>query len=265
MEVTKRLSHSFPPDYTENNKYLAEVHSVIQHFNVQIDPKNVQYRLFEDEDDIAEIRQLHKEWFPMNYPDKFFYQISQKETVKTLMAIYPFAYQDKTYSLILGCLTYEYRPLNHDLIRFSCSDLYCDKYGIYILTFGIINEVRSLGIGSILLQNLLQLAEKYNQIKYFYLDVIAYNDSGIRCYEKNGFVKVYTKTLYYNVFGKVYDAYVYCKYVNGAKKPYSAKELLCGCVTLCGIPTKIVKTIKNQVSRKLDIHRRASKYKELKV
>ncbi len=265
MSIEIRISHSFPPTYSKNDQYLAQVHSVFEKFKLQIDPKDIIFRSIETSEEIEELKLLHKEWFPVEYPDRFFTNVHNNKLVKSIAAIYNFVYDDEVYPLILGCLVYEYRFLDHDLARFSFSDLCGDSYGIYILTFGIINEVRSQGLGSILLNKIFDLAKSDITIKYVYLDVVAYNNPGVRCYEKNGFIKLFSKRKHYNLFGEKYDALVYCWYTNGGKKPRGIKELFTSCVTCCGIPSKVFGGIKNKLSDLMKSQKGYTKFKASKV
>lgn len=265
MEVVVRLSDSFPPDYDKNNQYLAKVHHIIQKYKIEIDASKIYLHYTVTKNEIEELKHLHKEWFPVEYTEKFFNGLINNLNTKTILACYDYERGNKTYKLIIGCLVYEYQFLDHDLARTNCSDLCSDKYGIYIMTFGVINEVRGKGISSMLLNKLFELAKSENNIKYFFLDVVDYNESGRRCYEKNGFIKVYTKKKHYNLFEKRYDALVYCRYVNGGQQPRTAKELFFSCITLCNIPCKIYEKVKLKVKKLSEYERRSIKYKELKV
>ena len=264
MSYAIRISHSFPPTYQKNNQYLAQVHSIIKKFNIEIDPKQVYFRPFKIEE-LAEIRLLHEEWFPVEYSDDFYNKSIRNGIVKTLLAVYDFTYEGDTYPLILGCLTYDYKFLDNDIARFSFSDLCGNKYGIYILTFGVINEVRSKGIGTALLAKIFEIAESDQTIKYIYLDVIAYNDQGIKCYERNGFIKIDRKKNHYKLFGERYDAIVYCRYVNDGKRPRSVTELVCCCVTLCGIPQKAFDKARNVIYKLTKKHTKGLKYKPIQA
>jgi len=265
MSIEIRISHSFPPNYSKNNEYQAQVHSIIEKFNLKIQPEDISFRPIQTSEEIEELKLLHKEWFPVDYQHRFFDNVQANKLVKSIAAVYDFTYDDEVYPLILGCIVYEYRFLDHDLTQFSFSDLCGDSYGIYILTFGVINELRSQGLGSILLNKVLNLAKSDKTIKYVYLDVIAYNNPGVRCYERNGFVKVYCKRKHYKLFGERYDALVYCWYINGGKKPKNIKELLTSCVTCCGIPGKVFSSAKNKITEIMKNQKGYAKLKASKV
>ena len=85
--------------------------------------------------------------------------------------------------------------------------------GCYIMTLGVIDEVRKLGIGTILLEKLYrQIAYNYPECGIIYLHVVSYNDSAIKFYkEKNDFKFLRTVQDHYEIFGKEYNAEIYYK------------------------------------------------------
>lgn len=260
-----RLSHSFPPGYENNNTYLAKVHTLFKSIENDFDPKKVKFRAVKDENEIEEIKLLHKEWFPPQYPDEFYQQLLENKKCKSLLCVYETKIKGMRHTLILGCMTFEYRYLANDVIHYGPLDYFSDKIGIYILTFGVINEVRNKGMGTLLLKTLIKLSEEEQIIKCFYLHVVSYNDQGIKCYEKNGFLKVGLLTDHYEIFGKEYDALVYCYYTNGGSPPLSYKEIVSKCIYAVNVPYHLYRLGRfsfNYISKSFN---KGSKYKELKV
>jgi len=245
----KRISHSFPPDYLENNKYLAHVHTVFQDLKLDIDPQKVHYRGIKNSSELRELKLLHKEWFPPDYPQEFFDELFKNKFYKAILAVYDIEYKKQKMSVILGCITYEQKEANYDFVKFSLSDLYSDKLCLYILTFGVINEVRNKGIGSALIKRLIQTAKENNQIKCLSLDVVHYNDQAVGCYKKNGFVYVMRQKNYYDIFGKEYDALVYCYYLNGGKKPINITDLFKSCCSKLNFPYYLFKSCQKCLKR----------------
>lgn len=263
MSYSIRISHSFPPNYQNNDQYLAQVHSIIEKFNIDIDPNQVYYRSYKVEEE-EEIRLLHKEWFPIEYSDIFFKSLSSR-AIKAILAVYDFVHEGTTYPLIIACITYQLKYMDYDIARFTISDITGQNYGIYIVTFGVINEARGKGIAATLLNQVNEIAQEEFSIKYVYLDCIAYNDQGIKCYEKNGFVKIGSKKNHYNLFGERYDALVYCRYINGGQRPRTFTEIVCSCVTICGVPQKAYNKAKNTIYKFAKYRMKGSKYKPLQV
>ena len=225
-----RLSHSFPPDYEHNCKYLANVHHILGNTKLNIDSKRIYYRPIKNAIEMKEVRLLHKEWFPPDYPDAFFNAVLNHNTYRSILALYDTSYKNKKATIILGCLLYELKELEFDYVRHSIVDWFQDRMSLYILTFGVINEARNKGVGRGLLEKLIQIAHQNSNVACIYLDVVAYNDQGIKCYEKNGFQRVATKKNYYDIFDKQYDAQLYYYYVNGGKPPLYLKKKIFSCL-----------------------------------
>lgn len=245
-----RLSHSFPPNYKNNNKYLAKVHSLVKKLPPDFDPSQVYYRPVQDLDELQEVKLLHKEWFPPNYPEEFYQQLLINKYYRSILALYDIENKNQKITLVLGCITYEYKEVDYDIVNFSISDWFMEKRAIYILTFGVINEVRNKGIGSDLLRQLIKVGEEDPLVKCVYLDVVAYNDIGVKCYQKNGFSYVCTQKNHYEIFGEEYDALVFSYYINGARKPRSVGEIVLDCLTIGWLPCRGVNGIKRCMKRR---------------
>lgn len=260
-----RLSHSFPPGYEDNKIYLAKVHTLFKSIEDDFDMKKVKFRAVKDENELEEIKLLHKEWFPPQYPDEFYTQLLENKKTRALLCVYETKIQKVKQTLILGIMTYEYRYLTNDVIHYGPLDYFSDKIGIYILTFGIINEVRSKGLGTLMLKTLFKLSEEEEIIKCFFLHVVSYNDQGIRCYEKNGFLNVGRLTDHYEIFGKNYDALIYCYYTNGGSPPLSYKEMLSKCIYAINVPWHLYRLGRFSANYLYKTFHKDMKYKELKV
>jgi ribosomal protein S18 acetylase RimI-like enzyme len=66
-------------------------------------------------------------------------------------------------------------------------NLFCREYlGAYIMTIGVIDECRRLGLGTMLLEKTIEiLQQNWTICEVIYLHVIDYNESAIRFYERN--------------------------------------------------------------------------------
>ena len=81
----------------------------------------------------------------------------------------------------------------------------------YIMTIGVLDECRKLGIGTMLLQYLndrINESKWAKQVEFIYLHVISYNKAALNFYKKNEFKKSGTLKDHYEVFKKNYDAIV---------------------------------------------------------
>lgn len=260
-----RLSHSFPPGYAENNKYLAKVHTLFPMMDEPFCEENVYYRAINNENELDEVKLLHKEWFPPQYPDDFYRALLRNNVYKSLLCLYDASIKGQKHTLILGCITYEYREVDYDILKFSLTDLFSEKRCVYILTFGVINEVRKKGIGSKLLKRVITETSKDYSVKYIYLDVVEYNDQGIRCYENNGFVRAYTKNNHYNIFDKEYNAHVYCYFTNDGEMAKSLVEMLKACLYYMNVPYHLYNACRAGINQLKQGYNRTLRYKELKV
>jgi len=217
-----------------------------------------------------EIKALHKEWFPIEYSKEFYESIKKGKTL-CLVAVYETEIKHDKHTLILGLITYEIRDINYKLLRFSFEDFYTSKKAIYILTLGVSNEVRKLGLASKLLEKLYDIAKEDYRVKYIYLHVVDYNDTAIKFYERNNFQKVMTKYHHYNIYGKLYGGYVYCFYTNGGSFSGGCDEAKRKClaiVRLLNIPKQISLCFRYAYSKlysALSAKNKSPGYKEIRL
>ncbi|XP_012943618.2 N-alpha-acetyltransferase 50, partial [Aplysia californica] len=78
---------------------------------------------------------------------------------------------------------------------------------LYIMTLGCLAPYRRLGIGTVMLEHVLNICEKEGNIDNVFLHVQVNNDGAIRFYEKFGFKIVEEKKNYYKRIEPA-DAYV---------------------------------------------------------
>ena len=77
----------------------------------------------------------------------------------------------------------------------------------YIMTLGVIDEMRRFGIGTKLLKQAQYLVQnKFPMCKALALHVVEYNRSAIRFYERNEFLFLKMLSKYYHIRGKEYTA-----------------------------------------------------------
>lgn len=86
------------------------------------------------------------------------------------------------------------------------------------MTIGVLDEYRKMHIGSKIIENIYQIALKYDICLGIYLDVICYNKSAIKFYEKNNFEKVKEIKDYYEINGEKYDSNVYLRIITREEK-----------------------------------------------
>ncbi|KAK3728538.1 hypothetical protein QZH41_011626 [Actinostola sp. cb2023] len=149
-------------------------------------------------DDVAEVKRLCREWFPI--------ESSKYETRKTYPAV---------------------------LLRYPCNNLwdsgileysYRDNYHVaYILSIGVAKDYRRQKIGSLLLDSLISnlTTPEQQDCKAMYLHVLSSNTAAIRFYETRCFRRFSHLPMYYAINGAHRDGCLYVFYINGGKPPWT--------------------------------------------
>ncbi len=127
--------------------------------------------------------------------------------------------KSKTHSIIVGINIFQTMRAPHGFLEWKLADMFKSPLCLHILTIGVINEARRMGVGKKLISLMCELYKIRLQVKAISLDVIDYNNVAINFYKRIGFVKIGVKVKHYELFGKRYDALVLIKYLNGAKGP----------------------------------------------
>ena len=101
----------------------------------------------------------------------------------------------------------------------SCSSISRDndeRLGCYIMTLGVIDECRQMGLGTLLLnQKCKEVLNCYPECRIIYLHVVDYNTSAIKFYtSKNDFVQCSVIKDHYEIFEQEYDAILLYKLIN---------------------------------------------------
>ena len=111
-------------------------------------------------------------------------------------------------SQLLGVLTFDERECSESLLSFSqwVKSFFTSYRMIHIMTFGIIQEFRGLGLASLLFDRFLESVKGLAYIEYISLEVIEYNKEAIEFYKRKGFSRVVYKPEYYVLQGVRYGA-----------------------------------------------------------
>lgn len=206
----------------------AEVHRVGSERIHAVPLSDLKFRPLESSDFEA-VAALHKEWFPVAYEADFFRAVVGGQPYKgirftSMVATYSFephvggarehlfgcvllttslGQEDGTVDAVFGC---------RSRLRLGPCGLAC------IFTLGIIDEYRRKGLARVLLRRAAEHVEKTAlDVGALYLNVISYNAAAVRLYEAEGFMRVLCKPKFYQLDGHSYDAYLYARYVNGAR------------------------------------------------
>ncbi len=236
------FSEAFPPNKSGVRTTLysfSSYHEMIK--GVNINKEQIIYKPL-SKFYIDEIKKLHKEWFPIDYDDEYFQKIftNKYNSYFTIGAFYTCQGQE----IILGMALCQFRDVSEYFAKHTSKEVVdeicknidfheevqaymrCEDYNsVYIMTIGVIDECRKLNIGSNLIKYIINKALMDNICIGVYLDVICYNTSAIKFYEKNGFKKVSTIKNYYHLKGELYDCEVFVKiFTREEKDDFRAKN-----------------------------------------
>mmetsp|Transcript_19556 Transcript_19556/g.17307 ORF Transcript_19556/g.17307 Transcript_19556/m.17307 type:complete len:202 (+) Transcript_19556:245-850(+) len=179
---------------------ISEVHEKLPS---ELDKSKLQYK-FVDQSYLEEIKKLHQEWFPVHYGDDYYEKINQKETI--CMGAFS---KDILIGLFIGHFKSNYitKQLSNKS-RFS----FGGTTGLYIATIGVVDGARRLGIGTLLIDEVLKWVKiHHSDTETIFLHVIDYNNAAIKFYENNDFSLFGKYSDYYFLGGKFYDSYLYYK------------------------------------------------------
>lgn len=185
-------------------------------------------------DDLEEVRTLCQDWFPIDYPLSWYEDITSSTRFFALAAVYNFT--------IIGLIVAEIKPyskLNKEDRGILSESMGRDADIGYILSLGVHRKYRQNGIGSLLLDSLinhLTTAERH-KVKAIFLHVLTTNQTAILFYERRGFVLHSFLPYYYSIRGKCKDGFTYVSYLNGGHSPWSLYDHLkywCSLVVTAG-------------------------------
>jgi len=168
-------------------------------------------------EDLAQVRNLCKEWFPIQYPDQWYRDITSDPRFYSLAAVHQ--------SQLVGLLIAEIKhceSINKEDKGILDANLHPNCHVGYILSLGVCSAFRRQGVASLLLDSFLghvKLSENH-LCKAIYLHVLTMNSAAIRFYEKHNFRLHSFLPYYYSVDGKCKDGFTYVLYINGGHPPW---------------------------------------------
>ena len=236
----KIFSEAFPPDEKGERNNLLSYSSYHYLLNgITINPENIIYKPL-SKDNLTEVKNLHKEWFPIDYDDEFFEEIlnDKGKNYFTIGAFYNIPCNDgANKEIILGLAFCEYEYIIDRFNKYVNSkimdDIYkdlsnCEQFTqflrcqfykcIYVMTIGVLDELRQMHIGTNLLNYIYNIALDIENCIGVYLHVICYNEIAIKFYKKNKFRKVSKVNNYYYINGKNYDSFVFLRLISKKEK-----------------------------------------------
>ncbi|CAA0824747.1 Acyl-CoA N-acyltransferases (NAT) superfamily protein [Striga hermonthica] len=212
---------------------------------------NITYRPIRPSDYIV-LEKIHGDLFPIRYESDFFHNVVNGRDIISWGAVDHSRPNDQSDELI-GFVTARIVPAREseieDLLSFDSSKT--DQTLVYILTLGVVDSYRNLGIASSLIQEVIKYSSSISTCRAVYLHVISYNNPAIHLYKKMSFQCLRRLYNFYIINGQHYDSYLFVYYVNGGRSPCSLLELVTLLVTYAkgGIKSVAAKLWKNDERR----------------
>ncbi|XP_053675484.1 N-alpha-acetyltransferase 60 isoform X1 [Anopheles nili] len=220
----------FPVNHLGSTKSNERLQTPYEYPSVPLCSANDVQLRFLCPDDLEEVRTLCQDWFPIDYPLSWYVDITSSTRFFALAAIYNFS--------IIGLIVAEIK--SYSKLNKECTFFFSQDRGIlpesmgreaeigYILSLGVHRKYRQNGIGSLLLDSLinhLTTAERH-KVKAIFLHVLTTNRTAILFYERRGFVLHSFLPYYYSIRGKCKDGFTYVSYINGGHSPWSLYDYL---------------------------------------
>eukprot|EP00826_Nyctotherus_ovalis_P003300 TRINITY_DN10670_c0_g1_i4.p1 TRINITY_DN10670_c0_g1~~TRINITY_DN10670_c0_g1_i4.p1 ORF type:complete len:231 (-),score=44.85 TRINITY_DN10670_c0_g1_i4:510-1202(-) len=205
----------------EKQELCSKVHELLAARKDSITINDIAFRPLEKAD-IQEVRDLHREWFPISY-DYRYYEATTTDPNSVALGAFYVKKGRRARTLLVGAIlarlqfddsvadAINQRGICYKLARalncFRKPDII-----LYIMTFGVADELRRLGIGSELLKRCVEAGRaKVPKCKGVSLHVIEHNHTAIAFYKKQGYRQLQYNKDYYHIKGKVHSSYIFGK------------------------------------------------------
>ncbi|XP_010908486.2 histone acetyltransferase MCC1 [Elaeis guineensis] len=177
--------------------------------------------------DLEILEQIHAALFPIRYEREFFLDVVNGHGIVSWVAV-DISRLDGQNDELIGFVTTRIIPVTEseieDLLRYDASRK--DQILVYILTLGVVECYRNLGIATSLVREVIKYASSMPNCRAVYLHVIAYNQPAISFYKKMLFKLVRRLPNFYYVQGQHYDSYLFVFYVHGGRYTCSPQEIM---------------------------------------
>lgn len=186
----------------------------------------IEYRPIQPSD-LEVLEKIHLALFPIRYEREFFLNVVNGHGIVSWGAVDTSRSDDRRDELI-GFVTTRMVAAKdseiEDLFRYNSSRK--DLTLVYILTLGVVDSYRNLGIASSLVREVIKYAASISNCRGVYLHVISYNQPAISFYKKMLFKLARRLPMFYYIRGQHYDSYLFVYYVNGGRSPCSPLEIV---------------------------------------
>jgi len=183
--------------------------------------------------DIDQVKILCRDWFPIEYPDTWYQEITSNPRFFSLAATLN--------GTIIGLIVAETKELAQLAKEDRSLLASCFRSGTkvgYILSLGVSQQFRKQGIASLLLDQLIShlTSEQFCQVKALYLHVLTTNTQAISFYEHRGFQVHSFLPYYYAIKGKRKDGFTHVLYLNGGHPTWGALDYVkLAALALCSL------------------------------
>ncbi|GAV88751.1 Acetyltransf_1 domain-containing protein [Cephalotus follicularis] len=176
--------------------------------------------------DLEMLEQIHSDVFPIRYEPEFFQNVVSGRDIVAWAAVdrsRPNGQSDELIGFVTARIGLARESEIVDLLRYDSSK--SDQTLVYILTLGVAETYRNLGIATSLIREVIKYASSIPTCRAVYLHVISYNNAAMRLYQKMSFKRVRRLQGFYLINGQHYDSYLFVCYLNGGRSPCSPLEL----------------------------------------
>uniref|UniRef100_A0A5B7AS49 N-alpha-acetyltransferase 60 n=1 Tax=Davidia involucrata TaxID=16924 RepID=A0A5B7AS49_DAVIN len=191
--------------------------------------------------DLEVLEKIHDDLFPIRYESEFFHNVVNGRDIVSWGAVdrsRPNGQSDELIGFVTARIVLAKESEIEDLLRSDSSKP--DQTLVYILTLGVVESYRNLGIATLLIQGVIKYASSIPTCRVVYLHVISYNNAAIHFYKKMSFQCVRRLYGFYFINGQHYDSYLFIYYVNGGRSRCSPLELVTLVVTYMRSGFKLV-------------------------
>ncbi|XP_067089020.1 N-alpha-acetyltransferase 60 [Osmerus mordax] len=193
-------------------------------------------------DDIDSVKLLCGDWFPIEYPDSWYHDITSNKKFFSLAA----TFKDGIVGMIVAEIKGRTKVHKEDG-DILASSFPVDTQVAYILSLGVVKEFRKHGIGSLLLDSLKEHISTMAQdhCKAIYLHVLTTNNTAIHFYENRDFRQHHYLPYYYSIRGVLKDGFTYVLYINGGHPPWTIFDYIqhigsaLASLSPCSIPQRL--------------------------
>ncbi|XP_062093193.1 histone acetyltransferase MCC1 [Humulus lupulus] len=176
--------------------------------------------------DLGTLEKIHGDLFPIRYETEFFQNVVNGRDIVSWAAVDRSQINGQSDQLI-GFVTARIVLAKDSEVgdMLSYDSLKSDQTLVYILTLGVVEGYRNLGIASSLIREVIKYALSVPTCRAVYLHVISYNNPAIHLYNKMSFRCLRRLQGFYLINGQHYDSYLFVYYVNGGRSPCSPLEI----------------------------------------